>query len=150
MSFKKNYIKFEKEIDFNFITEILHWNHYRTSISSDWMRENVLNSIFEITGVHRFAPFQKLFNDLNKTHNKNNLNSDLNLFFSFTAGARSITHKDAYDVYIIGVKGRTLYKVEDKEYMVTPGDLLYIPKRFIHTAIGLDPRIILSLGVYST
>jgi len=148
--FKKNYIKFEKEIDFNFITEILYWNNYITSISSDWTGEHVLNSIFHIKGVQQFTPFQKLFNDLNKKHNKNNLNSDLNLFFSFMAGARSITHRDEYDVYIIGVKGRTLYKVEDKEYMVTPGDLLYIPKRFTHTAIGLDPRIILSLGVYQT
>jgi ribosomal protein L16 Arg81 hydroxylase len=146
--FKKNYIKFETQMDFNFIAEILHWNNHATVISSDSLREYVLNSIFQIRGVQKFIPFQNLYNDLNKTFNKNKLNSDLDIFFSFVSGSRSVIHRDAYDVYIIGVKGRTLYKIEEKEYMVTPGDLLYIPEQSTHVAIGLDPRIILSLGIY--
>ena len=62
-------------------------------------------------------------------------------------GNRSITHKDDYDVYILGLYGRTLYKVEDKEYCVNVGDLLYIPKNHLHIAIGLTPRINLSYGL---
>jgi len=65
-------------------------------------------------------------------------------------GTRSTTHKDEYDVYILSCYGRTLYKVGYKEVILEKGDLLHIPKNTIHTAIGLDPRIILSLGIYDS
>ena len=74
--------------------------------------------------------------------------SDLDLFFSWVMGTRSTTHKDEYDVWILGCHGRTMYKVGYKEVIVEKGDLLYIPKNITHTAIGLDPRISLSLGIY--
>ena len=46
------------------------------------------------------------------------------MFFSLKSGRASTTHKDTEDVYILGVKGKTWYKVSDKEYMVEKGDLL--------------------------
>tara|TARA_R100001244_G_C5102690_1_gene119208 strand:- start:50 stop:499 length:450 start_codon:yes stop_codon:yes gene_type:complete len=146
--FKKNLIKFEKEIDFNSIAEILKGDDYTTQISSAWLGEHVLNAIFKIKGIQNLKSFNPLFNDLNKACNPQNYYSNLDMFFSFIAGSRSITHKDSFDVYILGVKGRTLYKIEDKEFIITPGDLLRIPKDTTHLAISLDPRIILSLGVY--
>ena len=72
------------------------------------------------------------------------------MFFSFKSGATSITHKDQEDVYIIGAMGRTLYKVDDSEFMVEKGDLLKIPANTLHTAIGLTPRVVLSFGTYQT
>jgi ribosomal protein L16 Arg81 hydroxylase len=59
-------------------------------------------------------------------------------------------HKDNYDVYIIGLFGNTVYKIEDLYYEVEPGDLLKIPKDYKHKAISLTPRIILSYAVYET
>ena len=40
------------------------------------------------------------------------------LDISFKSGATSITHKDQEDVYIIGAMGKTLYKVDDSEFIV--------------------------------
>ena len=146
--FKKNYIKFEERIDFNFISKVLSLGNYESQITSRWNPNYVLESIFQIRGVQKFLPFQELFNNLNKTFNKNKLNFDLDLFYSLISGTRSNTHRDEYGVYIIGAYGRTLYKVEDKEYTVGPGDLLHIAPYQLHTAIGLDPRIIISFGVF--
>jgi len=64
-----------------------------------------------------------------------------------TSGGKSPPHSENYDVYIIGALGRTLYKVEDKEYIIEPGQILHIPKGHLHVAIGLDPRIVMSYGL---
>jgi quercetin dioxygenase-like cupin family protein len=85
---------------------------------------------------------------LNNEFNKENKKSDLFLFFSFTSGNKSITHRDEYDVFILGLYGKTVYKVEEEEFILEKGDLLSIKKNQLHKAIGLTPRIILSYGIY--
>ena len=65
---------------------------------------------------------------------------------SYVSGCKSNTHRDRYKVWIIGCLGRTLYKVEDREYIIEPGDILHIPIQHLHVAIGLEPRIIISYG----
>ena len=47
----------------------------------------------------------------------------------------------------IGVEGKTLYKVGDKQFTVEKGDVLHIPKNTFHSGIGLSPRIILSFAI---
>ena len=74
--------------------------------------------------------------------------SDLEIFFSFTSGASGTSHKENYDVYIVGLLGNTVYKIEDKYFEVEKGDVLTIPKNTIHKSIALTPRIILSYAVY--
>ena len=48
---------------------------------------------------------------------------------------------------MLGLKGKTLYKVGDKQFTVEKGDVLHIPKNTFHSGIGLSPRIILSFAI---
>ena len=146
MNFKKKYIKFNKSIDFNFISDVIYSGNYKSQISSRYLNEYILESIFQIKTIDDV--FGDLLTKLNQEYNKYNHKSDLDNFYSMVAGTKSNTHKDSYEVYIIGGKGRTLYKIGNKEYIVEPGDLLHIPSNVVHTAIGLDPRIIISYGIY--
>ena len=108
----------------------------------------MLNGCFLIRDIGNNEDFNSLYNYLNKEFNKEDKKSNLYMFFSFKSGATSITHKDQEDVYIIGAMGRTLYKVDNSEFMVEKGDLLKIPANTLHTAIGLTPRVVLSFGTY--
>ena len=146
--FKKNYLKFETDIDFNFIATLLASQNLKSHFFSRWMEEYTLESVFQIKDVQKTKEFNQIFKDLNSAHNKKNVKSDLDIFYSYVPGAHSNTHADFYDVFIIGLKGRTLYKTVDKEYLVGPTDFLYLKKGTIHTAIALEPRIILSYSVY--
>ena len=144
----KKIFLFEKEIDFNFISNILDKNNFISKISSNWMDSFILESVFQIKEVENDIFFKELYNELNNKFNKENKKSDLDLFFSFASGNKSITHRDDYDVFIIGLYGKTLYKIENEEFYVEKGDLLLIKKNELHKAIGLTPRIILSYGIY--
>tara|TARA_R110002051_G_scaffold19550_1_gene54355 strand:- start:76 stop:522 length:447 start_codon:yes stop_codon:yes gene_type:complete len=147
--FKKNYLKFETDIDFNFIANLLAAHDLKSLISSRWIGDYIADSVFQIKNVHNTKEFNQIFKDLNNRHNKKNLSSALDVFYSYVPGAHSNTHADLYDVFIIGLKGRTLYKTLDKEYLVGPADLLFLKKGTIHTAIALEPRIILSYATYN-
>jgi hypothetical protein len=144
----KKFLSYENEIDFNFISNILDKNNLFSKISSNWIEKFILDSVFQIKNVENDSSFVELYNVLNNKFNKENKKSDLDLFFSFVSGNKSITHRDDYDVFIIGLYGKTLYKVENQEFYVEKGDLLSIKKNELHKAIGLTPRIILSYGIY--
>ena len=49
---------------------------------------------------------------------------------------------------IVGLYGKTLYIIDEKNYIIEKGDMIKIPKGVVHRGIGLEPRIILSFGVY--
>ena len=147
INFKKNMVDFKKDIDFNYISELLDNANYESAFSGDWDKSYVFKSIFKINNLQDHDDFKDFYNYCEKNFNKNKGKSNLIMFFSLKSGRASTTHKDTEDVYILGVKGKTWYKVSDKEYMVEKGDLLKIPANAVHTAIGLTPRIILSYGV---
>ena len=139
INFKKNMVDFKKDIDFNYISELLDNANYESAF---------FKSIFKINNLQDHDDFKDFYNYCEKNFNKNKGKSNLIMFFSLKSGRASTTHKDTEDVYILGVKGKTWYKVSDKEYMVEKGDLLKIPANAGHTEIGLTPRIILSYGVW--
>ena len=144
----KNFFSFENKIDFNFISNLLDRNNLCSSISSNWIERFILESVFKIENVEKDVFFIDIYQMLNKQFNKENKKSDLFLFFSFTSGNKSITHRDNYDVFIISLYGKTIYTVEEKEFFLEKGDLLCIKKNQLHKAMGLTPRIILSYGIY--
>jgi len=146
--FHKGFVDFKGDIDFNYISNLLDSGPYESQFSSDWHDRFVLKSVFKIRNIETHNEWKPLYTYCEENFNKNKKNSNLFMFFSLKSGGSSITHTDDEDVYIIGVKGKTWYKVSDKEYMVERGDFLKIPANTIHTAIGLTPRIILSYGVY--
>tara|TARA_R100001079_G_C4387017_1_gene125608 strand:+ start:50 stop:532 length:483 start_codon:yes stop_codon:yes gene_type:complete len=145
----KSKIKFERPFDFNTISHILDTGHYTSAHSSQWINDYALNSTFQINKVHTHPLLANTFQYFEKNFNKTNLPADFHLFYSMQSGVKSNIHRDVYDVYILGAFGRTLYKIEDKEYIVEPGNILHIPKGHLHVAIGLDPRIIISYGLGS-
>jgi len=60
-------------------------------------------------------------------------------------------HIDSYDVYIVQAQGLTKYILEEDgeelhEYILEPGDALYIPKDVYHSIFPITPRISLSYG----
>ena len=146
--FVKKFFNFKESFDFNTISNLLDNNNFKSIISSNWLDTFVFESVFQIINVEKDIYFSKIFETLNEKCNKKNKKTDLSLFFSLVSGNKSISHKDNYDVYIIGMYGQTLYKVNDTQFIVEKGDILYISKNSLHKAIGITPRICLSYGVY--
>ncbi len=144
---KDNFFTFTETIDFNFLSTLIDRNNLSTEISSNYINKYIMNSVFKIENVEQDAFFIKTYEHFNNMFNHKKLTTNFHLFFSMKTGNTSITHRDDYDVYILGLYGKTLYKVEDKEYYVNEGDLLFIPKNHLHIAIGLTPRINLSYGL---
>jgi quercetin dioxygenase-like cupin family protein len=142
-------IDFKRPIDFNTLSKIMNNGNLKSIIASNYLNEYIFNSVIKVEGVQEDPMFHSLFDYCQKNFNKENLNADLFLFAGFKMGNVSVTHKDNYDVVIIGAHGETVYNLEGKEYRVCPGDLLHIPKNVTHTAIGMTPRIILSYGKYN-
>ena len=146
--FHKGFVDFKGDIDFNYISDLLDGGQYESQFASDWNDKFVLKSVFKIRNIETHGDWRPLYNYCQENFNKSKKPSNLFMFFSLKSGGVSTTHRDEEDVYIIGVKGKTWYKVGNKEYMVEKGDLLKIPANTIHTGIGLTPRIIISYGVY--
>jgi mannose-6-phosphate isomerase-like protein (cupin superfamily) len=145
----KNFIKFEKEFDFNSISNLLDRNNLESKISSNWLQNYIFESTFVINKLSEDILFNDIYLKLNTLYNKNNYRSDLDIYFSLVSGNKSITHRENYNVYIVGLLGKTIYKVENEEFMVEKNDILFIPKNALHKAIGITPRIILSYGIYN-
>jgi ribosomal protein L16 Arg81 hydroxylase len=149
ITLKKKFFNFVKEFDFNSLINLLDTNDIESTFACANVHNNyVLESPFKILNAQKDKYFNDLFIYLNKEFNTKNLKSDIYLFFSFTSGGKGLAHSDVEDVHIVGLHGKTMYIVENKEHLVEKGDLLIIPKGVAHRAIGLSPRIILSFGIY--
>ena len=75
---------------------------------------------------------------------------EVDLFFSLVSQIGN-SHVDIEDVFIIGLKGEIIYRIfdfENKDYSIKKGDMIFIPKSIKHKAIGINPRIIVSIGFY--
>jgi len=137
-------------LDFNKLTEILSSDNYSSQISGNYLNGFMLQTIFKVRDVHTNSLFINLINKI-CTFKKIPIGSKLDafLFVAFTQGANSIIHKDEYDVFLYGLFGETLYIIEKEKYNLKPGDLLHIEKEKTHQALGLSPRIVLSLGLHN-
>ena len=144
INFIKNFIKFDVPFDFNSLALMLSSYNFSSKITSNHTSEYILDSTFQIKNVDKDPKFKSLLQLLNNNFNKEQEYIDMDIFYSTSIGASGITHKDEYGVYILGVCGHTIYKVEQEIFEVFPGDLLCIPAHTTHTAIGMTPRIILS------
>ena len=144
----KGYIKLN-DFDFNLLAEVIDTVNNNSFISSNHMFEKILESCFQIKGVHGHPFFHDIWSNFERLHNPNGQkNSSIDIFFSFCSGGRSIAHSDFEDVCIFGLYGKTIYVINNEEYNVVKGDLLFIPKNTIHRGIGITPRIIGSYGTW--
>lgn len=144
----KNYIKSE-DFDFNLLATVIDTLNSNSLISSNYMYERILESCFQLRNTQAHPFFHDIWNNLEKLYNPNrNKNSSIDIFFSFCSGGRSIPHSDFEDVCIFGLYGKSIYVINNKEYNIVKGDLLFIPKNTIHRGIGITPRIVGSYGTW--
>jgi ribosomal protein L16 Arg81 hydroxylase len=56
-------------------------------------------------------------------------------------------HKDDTDVFFVQALGQTKWQIEgDLEYILSPGDMLFVSKNLMHNTIPLSPRVGISIG----
>ena len=63
-----------------------------------------------------------------------------------TPGGGVGPHVDSYDVFLLQGPGRRRWRVVQKEYIVHPGDLLYLPPGIEHDGVALDECFTYSIG----
>lgn len=145
----KKFIELTKPFDFNSLALLINNNNFESRISSNWNQHFICGSVFQLKGVQKDNKFNGIKKRLDDSFNIKGGSSDIDIFFSFSTGASSVTHKDDYDVYILSLAGSTLYKIGHEVFELEPGDLIYLERGITHTAVALTPRIILSYGILS-
>lgn len=150
---ERNHFKFFSPFDFNEFSKLIDRNNYTTFLNGNWSPDYIFDNAVSIKNVQAdpwFVPFYKYLNDSLNKKSINNQKPDIHLFANFSSGGKSVSHTDAHDVYIIGLYGRTLYRNEQQEIFVGPGDVLQIKGGEEHRAIGITPRIVASYSYYHT
>ena len=146
--FVPNYFSFEKEFDFNQLAQLTAQVKTKSYHSSEYSIDLVLHGTFRITGLETYPFFQGLLAKLENDFNPSKLKHNLHLYFNLIPGGSSDIHTDPYTVYIYGLKGQTVYRIDGEKFIVNPNDLLRIDPGKIHQAIATDARIALSWGMY--
>ena len=145
----KNFINLERNYDFNLISNLIEENDL--SIVQKSQIGN-LKDVFQIYKVSNcLQEFKTFFDFLSKLFRyERDSRDEVDLFFSLVSQIGN-SHVDIEDVFIIGLKGEIIYRIfdfENKDYSIKKGDMIFIPKSIKHKAIGINPRIIVSIGFY--
>ena len=152
VTFIKDFTKFSKTYDFNFISEILNKYDLQVFNTRDVGYATELQRTFKIVNTSFVAKeFKIIENFLDKIFKYTKDDRDLMDIYVCFVSQVSGAHQDMEDVFIINVKGSVIYQVseeEEKYYKLDEGDLIYIPKNVIHKAIGVTPRITISYGYF--
>ena len=111
-----------------------------------------LKDVFQIKSVSNTVDELKVFFDfLSKLFNyERDSKDEVDLFFSIVSQVGD-AHVDTEDVFILGLSGLVLYRIyeeQNKDYYLEKGDMIFIPKGLKHKVIGINPRIIASIGFY--
>ena len=145
----KNFASLERKYDFNLLSQLMEENALEIVNKTNGGN---LKDVFQMFAVNNCLEEFKTFNDF--LHRLLKYERDerdaVDLFFSFVSQVGN-THVDIEDVFIIGLEGKTIYRVYDninEDYIVEKGDMIFIPKGIKHKVIALTPRIIASVGFY--
>ena len=70
------------------------------------------------------------------------------LYFNIITKARTFgPHRDTMDVWFWQCQGKTKWVIENKkEYILNPGDLIFVPKNIQHEVVPLSPRAGISMA----
>ena len=149
ITYVKNFVLLKREYDFNLISKILEEQDNRVLTKTN---VGNLRDVYQMLNVTNYLQEFKIFFDfLSKTFK---FNSDpkngVELYFNFAAQVGAV-HDDIENVFIIGLKGKTVYRIygdNNIDYEINKGDMVFIPPGIKHKAIALTPRIIASIGFY--
>ena len=99
--------------------------------------------------AEKIEKVQIVINELQKIFPNNKISA--HAYFSFLTGAGTFgRHNDNEDVLnwqVIGNTKWTIWDKEAKQYILEPGDFIYIPKKMDHNTEVLMPRASVSFGV---
>ena len=145
----KNFASLTREYDFNLLSNLMEENE---CIISQKSNVGNLKDVFQIHKISNcLKEFKTFFDFLTKLFKyERDLRDEVDLFFSLVSQVGN-SHVDIEDVFIIGLKGKIIYKVfdfENKNYSIEQGDMIFIPKGIKHKVIGINPRIVASIGFY--
>jgi len=145
----KNFVSLERNYDFNLLSQLLEENNL--TINQKTQIQN-LKDVFQIYKVsNTLQEFKTFFDFLSKLFKyERDARDEVDLFFSFVSQVGN-SHIDEEDVFILGLKGKTIYRVfgdVDKDYIIEKGDIIFIPRGIKHKVIGLTSRIVASIGFY--
>ena len=145
----KNFASLTREYDFNLLSTLMEEND---CIITQKSAIGNLKDVFHMLKVsNTLQEFKIFFDFLSKLFKyERDSRDEVDLFFSLVSQVGN-THADIEDVFIIGLKGTTIYRVfdiENKDYCVEKGDMIFIPKGKKHKVLGMNPRIIASIGFY--
>ena len=145
----KNFILLERNYDFNLLSKLMEENECKVDQKSF---VGNLKDVFQMLKVsNTLQEFKTFFDFLSKLFKyERHEDDEVDLFFSFVSQVGN-SHVDREDVFIIGLKGEVIYRVfgvEDKDYYLKKGDMIFIPKGIKHKVIGINPRIVASIGFY--
>ena len=145
----KNFVSLDKKYDFNLISDLLEKNQLKV-VNKTFVGD--LKDVFQIKSVSNTVDELKVFFDfLSKLFNyERDSKDEVDLFFSIVSQVGD-AHVDTEDVFILGLSGLVLYRIyeeQNKDYYLEKGDMIFIPKGLKHKVIGINPRIIASIGFY--
>ena len=149
----KNFYNLEKEYDFNYLSKTLNSNQLDSRFFNKPSLQPSLSDTWQIMGVSNcdqlLLSWQDLIMKLGQYsfHQKDRMD----FFVSFESNV-GVPHVDKEDVFILGLHGKTVYTIFNKELLeitIERGDMVYIPSGIMHRSISMTPRIIASLSLWS-
>ena len=145
----KNFASLTREYDFNLLSNLMEENECIISQKTNFGNLKDVFQIYKVSNcLQEFKTFFDFFSKLFRYEKDSR--DGVDLYFSLVSQIGD-SHVDIEDVFIIGLKGKIIYRVfdfENKDYSIEKGDMIFIPKGIKHKAIGINPRIIVSIGFY--
>jgi len=149
----KNFVSLERNYDFNLLSKLMEENELiiLKKTNADEF-SGTLKDAYQMLKINNFLPeFNVFFDFITKLFKYERHAEDaVDLFFSFVSKVGA-AHRDTEDVFIIGLKGKVIYRVFDTEtvdYKINKGDMIFIPKGLKHKVLAITPRIIASIGFF--
>ena len=106
----------------------------------------MLRHTYYLGSDYRPNTIQKAFDEVVENSPLKLGDNEMHLFISFTSNAQVFgRHRDTDDVFLVQAIGRMIYEL-DKEYILNPGDSLFVPRGTYHAPKVIEPRVTLSFA----
>ena len=125
-------------------TAVLGWQelfaNFNESVANNEDVRHQLLGFFVSHSAHKIGKVKQLMDALGC--------DTAHLYFNVSLHGGSYgRHNDEVDVYFWQCQGSTKWVMDDCEYVLEPGDMIYIPRGIYHNVIPLTPRAGISMGV---